>query len=47
MIHSRNAALIHFKQSKLSDEYMIDQRQKGGWAILMFAQSYFHPFFNF
>ena len=21
--------------------------KKGGWAILMFVQSYFHPFFNF
>ena len=29
MIHTRNATLIHFKQSKLSDEYMIDQRKKG------------------
>ena len=47
MIHTRNTTLIHFKQSKLSDESMIDQRKTGGWAILMFAQSYFYPFFNF
>ena len=46
MIHTRNATLIHFKQSKLSAEYIIDQ-QKGSWAILMFVQCYFHPFFNF
>ena len=46
MIHTRNATLIHFKQSKLAAEYIIDQ-QKGGWAILMFVQSYFHPRFNF
>ena len=46
MIHTRNATLIHFKQSKLSAEYIIDQK-KGGWAFLMFVQSYFHPFFNF
>ena len=41
MIHTRNATLIHFKQSKLSAEYIIDQ-QKRGWAFLMFVQSYFH-----
>ena len=46
MIHTRNATLIHFKQSKLSAEYIIDQ-QKGGWTFLIFVQSYFHPFFNF
>ena len=46
MIHTRNATLIHFKQSKLSAEYIIHQ-EKGDWAILMFVQSYFHPFFNF
>ena len=45
MIHTINATLIHFKQSKLSPEYIIDQ-QKGCWAILMLVQSYFHPFFN-
>ena len=46
MIQTRNATLIHFKQSKLSAEYIIDQ-QKGGCAFLMFVQSYFRPFFNF
>ena len=47
MIHTRNATLIHFKQSKLSAEYIIRQRKKGDWAILVFVQSYFHRFFNF
>ena len=47
MIHTRNATLIHFKQSKLSAEYIIHQRKKGDWDILMFMQSYFHSFFNF
>ena len=47
MIYTRNATLVHFKQSKLSAEYIIHQRKKGDWAILMFVQSYFHPFFNF
>ena len=48
MIHTRNATLIHFKQSKLSAEYIIHQRKKGiGLFYRMFAQSYFHPFFNF
>ena len=46
MIHTRNATLIHFKQSKLSAEYINHQRKRD-WANLMFVQSYFHPFFNF
>ena len=29
MIHTKNATLINFKQSKLSAEYIIDQRKKG------------------
>ena len=29
MIHTRNATLIHFKQSKLSAEYIIDQQERG------------------
>ena len=29
MIHTRNATLIHFKQSKLSAEYIIDQQKRG------------------
>ena len=28
MIHTRNATLIQFKQSKLSAEYIIDQQKK-------------------
>ena len=48
MIHTRNATLIHFKQSKLSAEYIIHQRKKGiGLFYRMFVQSYFHAFFNF
>ena len=47
MIHTRNATLIHFKQSKLSAEDIIHQRKKGIGPFLMFVQSYFHPFFNF
>ena len=48
MIHTRNATLIHFKQSKQSAEYIIHQRKKGiGLFYRMFVQSYFHPFFNF
>ena len=43
MIHTRNATLIHFKQSKLSAECIIDCDKEIGWAILMFVQSYFHP----
>ena len=46
MIHTRNATLIHFKQSKLSAEY-ISISKNGGWAFLMLVQSYFQSFFNF
>ena len=48
MIHTRNATLIHFKESKQSAEYIIHQRKKGiGLFYRMLVQSYFHPFFNF
>ena len=48
MIHTRHATLIHFKQSKLSAEYIIHQRKKGiGLFYRMFVQSNFHAFFNF
>ena len=47
MIPARNATLIHFKQSKLSARIHNPSGKKGDWAILMFVQSYFHPFFNF
>ena len=39
MIHTRNATLIHFKQSKLSAEYIIHLRKKGiGLSYRMFVQ---------
>ena len=43
MIHTRHATLIHFKQSKLSDEYIIDQ-QKRGLGFSNVCAKLFSPF---
>ena len=48
MIHTRNATLIHFKQSiKTICRIHNPSAKKRDGAILMLVQSYFHPFFNF
>ena len=47
MIHTRNATLHTFQTVKTICRIHNPSAKKGDWAILMFVQSYFHPFFNF
>ena len=44
MIHTRHAILIYFKQSKLSDEHMIDQQRKRGLGYSNACEKLFSPF---